>query len=572
MATTLIKNARVFNSWLRTFMDGWLLIDGGRVRYAFTDEPCPVSADETIDAQGCCCIPALIDIHLHVESSMLTPAPFSRALIRNGVTTCVAEPHEIANVFGMEGVEAFIRAGRDVTMDMTWGIPSSVPCTDFETTGGRVELDDALALLRNPDVRCLGEVMNCFSVLHEPKGRIRQWLDCLRRGYPDLTREGHIAYYKGLELCDIAYHGVDSDHTSVGLDYFIERMKLGVFGEIQLKSLLPEVVDWIEAHDVWDNWCLVTDDTMPDQLQSRGHLNFLLKKAVALGMKPERAITAATLNPALRMKFYDRGMIAPGKKADLLLVKDVKDFDILRVIKDGETVYDAARPQSAPAPARRFPAHFYRSVRLPRLTETDFTIRAALADGLHTARLMVPNAKTAHVDEGSAPVQVTGGVVRYEHTPHCVIAAFDRYTGSGRRMLGLTGGEDFIKRGAVACTYAHDHHNLLVAGKTARDCAVAANWVIEHQGGYCAVDGGEVIASMALEVGGIVTEAPLEQLAKDAEAVTAALHKLGYRFANPIMSFSVLGLTVSPYLRITDRGYVDVRGGRLLPLFDEAEG
>lgn len=569
MATTLIKNARVFNSWLHTFLDGWLLIDGGRVRYAFTDEPCPVSADETIDAQGCYCIPALIDIHLHVESSMLTPAPFARALIKNGVTTCVAEPHEIANVFGMEGVDAFIRAGRDAEMDMTWGIPSSVPCTGFETTGGRIELDDALALLRNPDVRCLGEVMNCYSVLHEQNGRIRQWLDCLRRGYPDLTREGHIAYYKGLELCDIAYHGVDSDHTSVGLDYFIERMKMGVFGEIQLKSLLPEVVEWIEAHDVWDNWCLVTDDTMPDQLQNRGHLNFLLKKAVALGMRPERAIIAATLNPALRMKFFDRGMIAPGRKADLLLVKDVKDFEIVRVLRNGETVYDAASPAPEQKRERRFPERFYHSVRLPRLTEADFTIRTALPDGPHTARLMVPNAKTAHVDEGSAIVETHNGAFFFDDTPHCVIAVFDRYTGSGRRMLGLTGGDDFIKRGAVACTYAHDHHNLLVAGKTAADCVIAANWVIDHQGGYCVVDGGRVIASMELEVGGIVTEAPLEKLAKDAEAVANALRDLGYRFANPIMSFSVLGLTVSPHLRITDRGYVDVRGGRLLPLFDE---
>ncbi|MBQ8080705.1 MAG: adenine deaminase [Clostridia bacterium] len=571
MKRTLIQNAQVYNSWLRRFLPGWLLIEDGRVRYAFCEEACPLSADITIDAKGCYCIPSFLDIHLHVESSMVVPSTFSRELLRHGVTTCVAEPHEIANVFGIEGVNAFIKAARDVKADILWGIPSSVPCTEFETTGGRIELDDALELLRDPSVHCLGEVMNCWSVLNEPDGKTRQWLRALRRGYPDLTREGHIPYYFGTELCDIAYHGVDSDHTGVGLEYFIERMKLGVFGEIQNKSLLPEVVEWIEQNDVWDNFCLVTDDTMPDQLYLEGHLDRLVRKAVALGMKPERAIQAVTLNPAGRMKLYDRGMIAPGKRADLMLVEDIRDFKIQKVFKDGEIVFDSDHPDPDAKPERRFPESFYHSVRLAPLNEEDFTIRAALKNGEHIARMMRPNAATGRVEEALEPVLVQNGKVDFDETEYCVIAVFDRYTGSGRRMLGLTAGTDFLKRGAVACTYAHDHHNLLVAGKTKADCAAAANWVIEHQGGYCAVENGRVVASLPLEVGGIVTEAPLKDLAKNAANISAALVRLGYRFPNPIMSFSVLGLTVSPALRITDCGYVDVRGGRLLPLFDEEE-
>ena len=156
--------------------------------------------------------------------------------------------------------------GRTCQADIFWGIPSSVPCSSYETTGGRIELADALELTRENDVACLGEVMNCYSVLHEPNGKIRTWLECLRREHPALTREGHISYYKGAELCDIAFHGVDSDHTSIGLDYFIERLKMGVFGEIQEKSILPEVVDYVEKNQVWDHFCIVTDDVMPDQL------------------------------------------------------------------------------------------------------------------------------------------------------------------------------------------------------------------------------------------------------------------------------------------------------------------
>ncbi len=566
---TLIHNARVFNTWLKQFFPGWLLIEDGRIRYAFVEGAMPENVDQMIDAEGCYCIPSLIDIHLHIESSMVTPATFSRALLRNGVTTCVAEPHEIANVMGFEGVEAFIRQGRECQADILWGIPSSVPCSAYETTGGRIELDDALELTRESDVVCLGEVMNCYSVLHEPKGKIRQWLACLRREHPNLTREGHISYYKGRELCDIAYHGVDSDHTSIGLDYFIERLKMGVFGELQAKSLLPEVVDYIEKTDLWDHFCIVTDDVMPDQLHDVGHLNYLVRKAIELGMKPERAIAATTWMPARRMKLYDRGMIAPGLKADLLLLQDLSSFDIRLVFKDGLVAYDAAKPESPVKQERRFSDKFYHTVRLPKLTKEDFTIRTALPDGVHAARIMIPEAATGFSYEGKADVQVTNGVVDYDVTPHCVIAVFDRYTGSAKRMLGLTGGEDFIKHGAVACTYAHDHHNLLVAGKTAEECVLAANWVIDHQGGYCVVENKQVIASLPLEVGGIVSEAPLAQMAMQARGITEALHHLGYAFNNPIMSFSVLGLSVAPFLRITDKGYVDTKKGMLLPLFDE---
>ena len=568
---TLIQNARVFNTWLKRFIPGWLLIEDGRIRYAFVEEDCPLDADQVIDAEGCFCIPSLIDIHLHVESSMVTPATFSKALLRNGVTTCVAEPHEIANVMGYDGVEAFIRQGRECQADILWGIPSSVPCSPYETTGGRIELADALELTRERDVACLGEVMNCYSVLHEPDGKIRQWLECLRREHPTLTREGHISYYKGLELCDIAYQGVDSDHTSIGLDYFIERLKMGVFGELQDKSLLPEVVQYIEETDLWDHFCIVTDDVMPDQLAHRGHLNYLVKKAIRLGMKPERAITVATWTPARRMKLYDRGIIAPGMKADLLLLRSLEDFDIRLVMKNGALAWRADAPEEPLPRERRFPEYFYHTVRLPQLTEEDLTIRTTLADGPHTARIMVPEAATGFVREGTAQVMVRDGRVDYDATPYCVIAVFDRYTGKAGRMLGLTGGEDFLKKGAVACTYAHDHHNLLVAGKTARECAMAANWVIDHQGGYCIVEDGQVAAQLPLEVGGIVSEAPLDGMAEAAREITEAFKRLGYAFANPIMSFSVLGLSVSPFLRITDKGYVDTKRGLLLPLFDEEQ-
>lgn len=568
---TLIKNARVFNTGLKRFIPGWLLLEEGFIRYAFVEGDCPLEADCVIDAQGSFCLPSLNDIHLHIESSMITPATFSHALLRHGVTTCVAEPHEIANVLGIDGVRAFMKAAHGCKMDIFWGIPSSVPCSGFETTGGRIELDDARELLDDSHVACLGEVMDCHSVLHEPNGKIRTWLEYLRANYPKLTLEGHISNYMGTELCDIMYRGVDSDHTCIGLEPFVERLKMGTFVELQERSLLPEVISYIEENDVWEHFALVTDDVMPNLLHNRGHLDYLVRKAVNMGMKPERAIMAATWNPARRMKMYDRGMIAAGYKADLLFVDDPVRFSVRRVIKDGETVFDVEQPSVEPPRERCFPEHFYRTVKLNSLSEDDFVINTSLPDGTHIARAMRPDKKTGRTYEDFVQVCVKDGKVLLQDTSLCRIAVFDRHTGRAGRMIGLVSGDDFLKKGAVACTYAHDHHNLLVAGKTAEDCVVAANQVIKNQGGYCVVEDGKTLAWLPLEVGGIVTEAPLSETAQYADELAKALCHLGYQFDNPIMSFSVLGLSVSMFLRITDRGYVAAKEGKLLPLFPEEE-
>ncbi len=566
---THIRNARVFNTPLRRFVTCDLVIEDGRFLYAFLEKTPDVAADRTMDAEGRFILPSLIDIHLHVESSMVTPRVFSDMLIRNGVTACVAEPHEIANVFGVEGIEAFLRQGRECVADLFCGVPSSVPCSTFETTGGAIELDDALRLIEeNPEVICLGEVMNCYSVLHEPDGKIRTWLEALRRRYPRLTLEGHISYYNGKDLCEIAYHGVDSDHTSQGLECFVNRLTQGVFMEFQDKTLTPEIVAYIEENDLWHHFSIVTDDVMPDRLFERGHLNVLFRKAVSLGMKPERAIMATTYNPATRMKLYDRGMIAPGKRADFVILDDLERFDIHSVYKDGALAYEAANPAPLNRSAPFFPPHFYKSLRLQALTEQDFKLQAPFggADKV-LCRIMEMEYGSTLTRECFDTLPVINGEVEYEASPYCLIAVFDRYTGEARRAYGLIGGPDFIKEGAVASTYAHDHHNLLAAGKTARDCAAAANWVIAHQGGICASRDGTVVAGLELPVGGIVTEAPMEEVAKGAHEVTAAMEALGYHHPNPIMSFSCLGLSVSRALRLTDRGYVKFAEGKIVPLF-----
>lgn len=562
-------NANVYNTFLHAFIPCDVVVKDGRFLYAFLDDT-PKEADETVDMKGRYILPSFVDIHLHVESSMVTPAVFSPMLLRAGVTACVAEPHEIANVFGKEGVEKFLEQGRTCQADIFCGVPSSVPCSENETTGGRVELDDALSLIENnKEVACLGEVMNCVSVLNEPDGKIRTWLKTLRERYPALPREGHIAYYTGKELCEIAFHGVDSDHTSAGLLCFTERLKQGVFVELQEKTLLPEVVRYIEDNDVWDGFSLVTDDVMPDKLMDRGHLDVVLRKAVALGMKLERAIRAVTYNPAQRMRFFDRGAIAPGYLADFVVIDDLSAPRVLKTYMRGQCVYGCEKPLAFPAPAHFFPDRFYDSVRLPRLNEKDFSAPAPLGVQEALCRLIVVSHDTTRTREERVTVPVSNGALRFEKAGVCLLAVFDRYSGRAGRAYGLVGGEDFISRGAIACTYAHDHHNLLVCGASRADMALAANTVIDAHGGYCVAQDGKVLAFLPLPVGGIVTEAPMPQVADAARKLTASMEALGYRHPNPLMSFSCLSLSVSPALRLTDKGLIDVKRGVIVPLILE---
>ena len=567
--TTRIRNANVFHTVFKRFFQSDIIIKDGRFLYTFLQNAPDAQVHHTIDAEGRFILPSLIDIHLHIESSMVTPRIFSDMLIRNGVTACVAEPHEIANVFGMEGIEAFLQQGRTCTADILCGVPSSVPCSPFETTGGSIEMADALALIQNnPEIVCLGEVMNCYSVLNEPDGKIRTWLKTLRKDYPNLTREGHISYYNGAELCEIAYHGVDSDHTSQGLECFINRITQHVFVELQEKTLTKEIIDYIEETDLWEGFSIVTDDVMPDLLYHRGHLNVLVKKAISLGMKPERAIIAATRNPAERMKLYDRGIIAPGMRADFILLDDVANFEIYAVFKDGELAYRADLPAPMAREEGLFPKPFYHSVNLAPLTLGDFHLHAEDGEKAETTcRTMCIEHATTLTREENAVFEVRDGLVDYENSPYCLLACFNRYTGEATRAYGLIGREDFIKQGAIASTYAHDHHNLLVAGKTAKDCVVAANWVIENQGGFCVAKDGEVLAGLELPVGGIVTEALMEETAGKAQGITEAMRALGYHHPNPIMSFSCLGLAVSRALRLTDKGLVCFAEGKIVPLF-----
>lgn len=561
----LITDVQIYNVYRKQFFRGNAAVWNGRFLYIGDRGLETFDAAQVIDGGGKYMIPGLVDIHLHIESTMVTPQTFSYGLIRNGVTTVVSEPHEMANVFGIEGVLEMIRASEGCVADILYAVPSSVPATPLETTGGSIEIADIDELLKEDKVVCLGEIMNYTEILSGPEGKTNAILRHMKDHHPDCIVEGHVPKLLDFELSQVLAAGVDSDHTHQTPEGMEARIRSGMFLEIQEKSMTPEVMDYLIGHDVAEHFCFVTDDVMTDSFEERGHLNVLVRKAIRMGMTPEQAVYAATFTPARRMRLAERGSIAPNKLADFVLLDDLEEFRIGQVYKNGRKAYDAEEPYVQKEQPKQFPASFYESVKLAPLSEADFTVNAEVEDGSHTCRVMMVSDGTTFTREQLEAVPVRGGVLDWQTSGLGLIATFERYGKGASRAYGLIGG-DTIQRGAVATTYSHDNHNLLVVGHNPADMMLAANTVIGQQGGYCVAADGEVLANLRLPVGGILSEEPLHELAAGVKKLTDAMKSLGYKHYSPIMSLSTHSLPVSPALKITDRGLIDVNEGKVVPL------
>ncbi|MFC7392293.1 adenine deaminase [Scopulibacillus cellulosilyticus] len=561
-----IKNVKVYNHSFKKFIQGNVAISAGKFFYIGKKDMNAFEPKEVIDGKGRFMIPGLIDIHLHIESTMVTPSTFSYGIIKNGVTTIVAEPHEMANVFGIRGIQEMIDKSDHCTADILYGIPSSVPATQFETTGGAIDIMEIDELAKNESVACLGEIMDYMDVITKPDCKTNRIVRHVKNNYPHLPIEGHCPKLMDEDLSRFIFAGIDSDHTHQTIEGMEERIRLGMFIEIQEKSMTPEIIQHLVEHDYGEHFCFVTDDVMPDSFVDQGHLNHIVRKAIKMGMKPEDAIYASTVTPAKRMRLYDRGMIAPNKIADFLLVNDIQSLDIDQVFKNGIKVYDYKEKYEQEFQSKQFPADFYESIKLAPLNTEDLNIKAPVNNGNVSCRIMTISDGSTFTKEKIADLQVINSQLDWENSPFCLIGVFERYGINGNKALGLVGG-DTIKRGAIATTYSHDNHNLLVVGKNKEDIILAANTVIENQGGYCVVENGKVLSFLKLPVGGILSEEPLEQIAAEMKKLRQAMKGLGYKHYNPIMSFSTQSLPVSPELKITDLGLVKVNESKVVDLF-----
>ena len=562
----LIKNAKVFNSYLKKFIPADVSVRDGKFYYIDREQSQPFAADEVLDAKGMYMIPGLIDIHMHIESSMMTPGPFGNCLAEYGVTTIVSEPHEIANVKGMRGILEMISAAKDTPIDIYYGIPSSVPSTseELETTGGVIDFASMKHLLEEKDVVCVGEIMNYRQIIRENDLEISRFLDYLRSERLGYVIEGHCPSLTGLDLAKFLYLGINGDHTEHTLEEVKQRIENGMFFEMQDKMLKEDVIAYIRDNHLFEYVSFVTDDTMADTLFEEGQLNAVVEKAIRKGFPLEQAIYCATYTPSRRMHLYDRGAIAPGLIADFQLLADPACLRPEYVYKNGAVIYSGEKGVTART-IHRFPEDFYHSVTLPPLTAEDFSVSAPEGVSSVTVRAIEVSRERTQTKEVSVTMPVRDGKICWQGSGCLLAMVIERHGKNGNIGYGFLTG-DCLKEGAAATTYCHDHHNLLVAGANPEDMQIAVRRIRELNGGFLTVKDGHILAELALPVAGLLSETSLADTAKDLGAVRRSLEELCYVHYNPIMSFGTLGLPVSPALKITDKGLVDVKESKIVPL------
>lgn len=563
----LVKNVKVFNSYLKKFKDGNVAILNNKFLYIDNNKNIEFEASSTIDGKNQYMIPGFIDIHMHIESSMMTPAPFCHHLSKNGVTTIVAEPHEIANVFGKKGIEAMIAAENSINTSIFYGIPSSVPSTspDLETTGAILDFEEMKNLTSNPKVICIGEIMNYRKVIVDNSLDICKFIEYVKKNKPQYAIEGHCPKLLDLDLAKFLYLGINGDHTEHTFEEFVQRFENGMFMELQAKSISSELINYIKENNLYEHFAFVTDDTMPDTFLHKGHLNVVIKKAIQAGINIENAIYCATFTPARRMNLHDRGVIVPGKKADFLLIDNLKNLHITQTFIDGKEVYNINSEAKYIPTDYKFPEEFYQSVRVEKINEDIFQIPVNNKENEVNCRIIKVIDESTRTTEIIEKLNVKNGYLDWENSLYMLITVFERHGKNGNIGFGLVTG-DCIKNGAIATTYAHDHHNLMVIGKNIKDMTKAINRIIELQGGICCVENEEILAEVPLPVAGILSEKTVQELGKEVEILREKMSQLGYKHYNPIMSLCTLSLPVSPALKITDKGLIDVNQGKIVNL------
>ena len=594
----ILKNVMVYQTFRQCFEKRDVAVAGEK--FYCVSPAISYPGVREIDGKGRYMLPGLVDIHMHIESSMTYPGEFSRITLPYGVTTVVADAHEMANVFGMDGIRAFM--AQKTKQDIFWAIPSSVPATNekLETAGASLGVKEISEMASLDGVLCLGEIMNYKDLSAEGESRTRDLIDVCRNAGKNLRIEGHCPGLTGADLNRFIYEGVDADHTQQTPQSVMEKTELGMFLELQLKSLTPEVVKVVCDNALYENVALVTDDTMADKLLA-GQLNKIIETAVKAGMPMEKAIYCATWTPSRRMHLDDRGMIAPGKIADFMLLDSLDGIEPVVVYKKGECVYckddeacgaaegrkaagcgaEAAEVQSAgvsgsqagsgapAAAACSFPDSFYHTIDCRPAEISDFVLKAEDPDAkwaeVNVMKIGTFGTATTPVKRR---VEVKDGVLDWKSAGLSLAVVFERYGKNGNIGYGLVEGA-LTKPGAVATTWSHDSHNLFVLGTDENDMKLAQRRVLELQGAYVVFSEGRSLAEARLTIGGIVSDQPVEVLGQELKEVRAAMEGLGYVNNNVIMSMSTLCLPVSPKLKLTDHGLLTVPGQEHVPLVEK---
>jgi adenine deaminase len=505
-------------------------------------------------------LPGFIDGHLHLESTLLTPSELARALLPLGTTTVVADPHEIANVWGTAGLDYLLSAAAGLPVDFFFLLPPCVPATPLETAGARLEAGDLAPYRDQPRILGLAEVMNFPGLVAGDPGLLAKLAL-----FPQGPVDGHAPLLTGKGLNAYRLAGIGSDHECTRLEEAREKLQLGFYLMLREGSLAKNLADLLPAVTPASlrRTMLVTDDCHPEDLVRSGHLDHLLRLAVSRGLDPLAAVTMATLNPAEYFRLRDRGAVAPGLAADLVVVEDLTEFKVDKVLKNGKLLVDRGRltaaPQACPPPPPAEPLH------VKDLNPEAFSPPAA--GSVVKVIGLVPGQLLTEKRLAPAPVR-EGRLAAAPDRDLLKLAVVERHHGTGNLGLGLVQGFG-LRRGALASSVAHDSHNIIVVGADETDMLLAVRHLVALGGGMAVVAGGLVLADLPLPLAGLISPGPLDQVAAAYSCLKKAYHGLGGALQDPFMALSFLALPVIPALKLTDLGLVDVDRFRVVPLFGE---
>jgi adenine deaminase len=551
----VIRGGDMLNVYTGEIYPADIGVFGDRIALIDQDRRLQLSGTTEIDARGLIAIPGLIDTHVHIESTMVTPPNFARAVLPFGTTTVVIDPHEIANVSGRAGVEYMLRASAGLPLRVYLTVPSSVPAVpSLETAGAAFDARDVAALLAWPRVVGVAELMDYPGIVRQEARTAAIAEAGLALGQ---ALEGHAPLLSGRELAAYLAAGVDSDHEARDWREMVEKLRAGMWIYCRENTFRQMAADLARAlREIPYPWnvAVCTDDIDPADLLQRGHMDRGVRILIENGVEPALAIRFATLNGATRYGLRDLGALAPGKLADIVLVESLRDLRATLVLAGGRVVArDGAMVVEFADPA---PPPLDNSVHIQPLTAESFRLKRPGADGEQRLSILEIDANrttrlaetTLHFADGICALPLPDGLL--------LLSVVPRHAQPHPPSLAVLRGLG-LRDGALATTVAHDSHNLIVAGRTPEDMAVAAQAVADLGGGVALVVGGRVLATVRLPVAGLMSAEPVEVIAAEVRAFNDQARELGLGGISPVLAISSLALPVAPFFRLTDLGLVD---------------